>query len=120
LTTQAVVIKWWFDWAAISAALYRLHPEHGGMAFEVGFPSQQQRASMTEKHYRSVVKAISWRATGTVDTILISFLITGHASLALKIGFVELFTKIALYYVHERVWNKLSFGRVKAKEEYSI
>jgi uncharacterized membrane protein len=80
----------------------------------------EERSSMTEKHYRSVVKAISWRATGTVDTILISFLITGHASLALKIGFVELFTKIALYYVHERVWNKLSFGRVKAKEEYSI
>ena len=75
---------------------------------------------MTEKPYRSIVKAISWRATGTVDTILISFLVTGHAKMALSIGFVELFTKIALYYVHERVWNKLSFGRVKGKEEYNI
>jgi uncharacterized membrane protein len=75
---------------------------------------------MTEKHYRSIVKAISWRATGTVDTILISFLITGHAKWALSIGFVELFTKVFLYYVHERIWNKLSFGRVKGKEEYSI
>jgi uncharacterized membrane protein len=75
---------------------------------------------MTEQHYRSVVKAISWRATGTVDTILISFLITGQATWALKIGFVELFTKIFLYYVHERIWNKLSFGRVKDKGEYSI
>lgn len=75
---------------------------------------------MSEKHYRSVVKAISWRATGTVDTILISFIITGHATWALKIGFVELFTKIALYYVHERVWNKLTFGREKPKDDYTI
>ena len=75
---------------------------------------------MTEKPYRSVVKAISWRATGTVDTILISYLITGHAKFALSIGFVELFTKIFLYYVHERIWNKLSFGRVKEGGEYSI
>jgi len=75
---------------------------------------------MTEKHYRSVVKAISWRATGTADTILISFLITGHASWAIKIGFVELFTKIFLYYVHERIWNKLSFGRVKPRDDYAI
>jgi len=75
---------------------------------------------MTEKPYRSIVKAISWRATGTVDTIMISFLITGQPTWALKIGFVELFTKIALYYVHERIWNKLSFGRVKPKEDYTI
>ena len=75
-----------------------------------------------EKPYRSLVKAISWRVTGTCDTILISFLITGHAKMAISIGFVELFTKIALYYVHERVWNKLDFGRVKpaAKDNFDI
>lgn len=68
---------------------------------------------MADKHYRSLVKAVSWRATGTVDTILISFLVTGKVKLALSIGFIELFTKIGLYYVHERVWEKLSFGRLK-------
>ena len=73
-----------------------------------------------EKHYRSLVKAISWRATGTVDTILISWLITGQIKMALGIGFVEIFTKIFLYYVHERIWNRLSFGRVKAKEDFDI
>lgn len=73
-----------------------------------------------EKHYRSLVKALSWRVTGTMDTILISFLITGHAKWAISIGFVELFTKIFLYYVHERIWNKLSFGRVKGKEDFDI
>jgi uncharacterized membrane protein len=73
-----------------------------------------------EKHYRSLVKALSWRVTGTMDTILISFLITGQAKWAISIGFVELFTKIFLYYVHERIWNKLSFGRVKGKEDFDI
>lgn len=76
--------------------------------------------NMTEKPHRSFVKALSWRVTGTLDTILISFLITGHAAWALKIGLVELFTKIFLYYCHERIWNKLSFGRVKPAAEYDI
>jgi len=75
---------------------------------------------MTERHYRSVVKAISWRATGTVDTIIISFIITGQAKWALSIGFIELFTKVALYYVHERIWNRLSFGRIQPKPDYDI
>jgi len=67
----------------------------------------------TDKHYRSIVKAISWRLTGSVDTLIISFLITGKLKWALTISGVELFTKIGLYYVHERVWEKLSFGRIK-------
>lgn len=75
---------------------------------------------MPDKHYRSIVKAVSWRATGTVDTIIISWLITGKLAFALSIGFVELFTKIFLYYVHERVWEKISFGRAKAGEDYTI
>ena len=75
---------------------------------------------MKDKHYRSVVKAISWRATGTVDTVLISFLITGQIKLAMSIGFVELFTKILLYYLHERIWNRISFGREKLKKDYEI
>ena len=75
---------------------------------------------MKDKHYRSVVKAISWRATGTIDTIIISFLITGQIKLAMSIGFVELFTKILLYYLHERIWNRISFGREKLKKDYEI
>lgn len=75
---------------------------------------------MTEKPHRSVVKAISWRATGTLDTIVVSYLVTGKFTLALSIGFVELFTKIGLYYVHERVWNRISFGRVKPDKDYEI
>ncbi|HWI56211.1 MAG TPA: DUF2061 domain-containing protein [Bacillota bacterium] len=75
---------------------------------------------MADQHHRSLLKAISWRATGTVDTIVISFLITGRIKLAVSIGFVEVFTKIGLYYLHERLWNKIPLGRIKTKEDYTI
>ena len=73
-----------------------------------------------EKHSRSIVKAISWRVTGTIDTIVISWLITREIKFALSIGFVEVFTKILLYYLHERVWDRMSFGRVKGKADFDI
>ena len=75
---------------------------------------------MIEKHQRSLVKAVSWRVTGTIDTVLISWLITGQVKWALSIGFVELFTKIFLYYVHERIWVRLDYGRVKGKDDFNI
>jgi uncharacterized membrane protein len=77
-------------------------------------------ARMADKHYRSLIKAVSWRLTGSVDTLIISFLITGKLKWALTISGVELFTKIGLYYVHERVWDKLSFGRVKEPQKPSF
>ena len=67
--------------------------------------------STQESHLRSLVKGISWRATGTLDTIVIASLVTHDFSTALKIGAVEVFTKIALYYVHERVWQKIGWGK---------
>lgn len=74
---------------------------------------------MREGHGRSLVKAISWRATGTLDTIVVSYVVTGKLKLAFSIGFVELFTKIGLYYLHERAWNRITFGRTKP-DDYSI
>ena len=73
---------------------------------------------MTENHSRSFIKAVSWRVTGTIDTMIVSFLVTGRLRLAISIGFVEVFTKIGFYYLHERIWNKISLG--KAKEDYAI
>ena len=75
---------------------------------------------MADKHYRSLVKAVSWRLTGSVDTLVISFLITGKLKWALTISGVELFTKIDLYYFHERLWENLSFGRVKDAKKPSF
>ena len=75
----------------------------------------------SEKSYRSIVKAVSWRIIGTFDTVIISFLIVGNIKFAFSIGAVELFTKMSLYYLHERAWNKITFGKVVATPiEYEI
>ena len=68
---------------------------------------------MSEKSYRSVVKSISWRTIGTIDTMVISYFITGKLALALSIGGIEVFTKMLLYFFHERTWNRIQFGRIK-------
>jgi uncharacterized membrane protein len=73
-----------------------------------------------EHRYRSIVKSISWRITGSLDTFIVSFIITGKAGVALSISGVEVFTKIILFYFHERIWNKLNFGRKKVEPEYDI
>ena len=64
-----------------------------------------------ESQKRSLAKAVSWRITGSLDTFLISWLITGQPHLAAGITAVELATKISLYWLHERVWLKVKWGR---------
>ena len=66
---------------------------------------------MKEKHWRSGTKALSWRLVGTVDTIILSWIVTGKVGIAFSIGGLELFTKMSLYYMHERIWNKITIGR---------
>jgi len=65
---------------------------------------------MKVKKIRSIVKTISWRIVGTIDTMLLGWLITGSPLVGLKIGALELFTKFILYYFHERVWLRCKFG----------
>ena len=60
---------------------------------------------------RSFLKSLSWRVLGTLDTILISYIIIGNFSSALSIGGVELVTKMFLYVFHERLWVKIKWGR---------
>jgi len=59
------------------------------------------------------VKGATWRIIGTIDTVFLSFLFTGAIGKALRIGVIELFTKIFLFYIHERIWGRLSFGTVE-------
>lgn len=65
---------------------------------------------MSEQNRRSLAKAISWRITGTLDTFLISWLITGELALAGGIAATEVVTKIGLYWLHERAWNRVSWA----------
>jgi uncharacterized membrane protein len=63
---------------------------------------------------RSIIKAFSWRILGTLDTILLSYIITGEVSKAMTIGSIELISKFALYYFHERLWNRFKWGLNKS------
>ena len=64
-----------------------------------------------ETHTRSVLKAVSWRTLGTIDTFAISWFLTGKVAMAGSIAALELITKIAWYYLHERVWAAIRWGR---------
>ncbi|MCK4662504.1 MAG: DUF2061 domain-containing protein [Bacteroidales bacterium] len=64
-----------------------------------------------EKPIRSIVKTISWRIVGTIDTILISWFITDKVFIALTIGSIEIVTKMLLYFFHERSWNIIKWGK---------
>jgi uncharacterized membrane protein len=64
-----------------------------------------------ETHTRSVLKAVSWRTLGTLDTFAISWLMTGRAEIAGSIAGIEIITKVAWYYLHERLWAAIRWGR---------
>ncbi len=59
-----------------------------------------------DRPLKSLLKTISWRIVGTIDTITISFIITGEIKSALSIGSIEVVSKMILYYFHERLWSK--------------
>ena len=67
--------------------------------------------------WRSLVKAVSWRLVGSMDTFILSLLVTGNARYAISIASVEALTKIALYYIHERIWRQVAWGRLEASPE---
>jgi uncharacterized membrane protein len=61
-------------------------------------------SSLEDKPVKSALKAVTWRIVGTIDTMIISYIITGKITVALSIGSIEVFTKMILYYFHERLW----------------
>ena len=67
-------------------------------------------------HKRHILKTITWRIVGTIDTILLGWAISGDVSIGLTVGGFELFTKMILYYLHERIWYKSDFGVKKIKK----
>jgi len=64
-----------------------------------------------ENKKRSIIKTISWRILATLTTMSIVYLFTGKLILALSVGGIEAIAKIILYFVHERTWNKINYGR---------
>lgn len=72
-----------------------------------------------ESHYRSIFKAITWRAGGTIVTFAVAWILTDNVSLSAGIGIVDTLIKIGAYYIHERLWNRVKFGKLK-RPEYEI
>jgi len=65
-------------------------------------------------HTRAIAKGASWRALATLDTFMLSWLITGHLGKAGAIASFETVTKIARFYVHEQIWARVPWGRAEA------
>ncbi|QCW98789.1 DUF2061 domain-containing protein [Aggregatimonas sangjinii] len=68
------------------------------------------KINVRESRKRHIIKTISWRIIGTLDTVMLSWLISGNPLTGLKIGVLEVITKMLLYYLHERTWYKINFG----------
>ena len=65
---------------------------------------------------RHIAKTISWRIIGTLDTMILSAIVTGSWTIGLTIGGIEVLTKMILYFLHERAWYRFSkFGLTSKK-----
>ena len=69
-----------------------------------------------ESHFRSIMKALSWRLCATTITFFVSWALTGELTLAVEIGLIDSLLKLGAYYSHERLWIKVGFGKLKAPE----
>ena len=70
-----------------------------------------EEAKASEEPLRSVLKALSWRCIGTIDTLLVAYFLTGEIRLATSIASVDFITKLVLYFFHERIWNTIKWGK---------
>jgi len=73
-----------------------------------------------DKPIKSFMKSVSWRVVGTIDTMIISYVITGELTLAVSIGSAEVITKTVLYYFHERLWahiHRIKLNVLKRSDE---
>ncbi|MBZ0326142.1 MAG: DUF2061 domain-containing protein [Altibacter sp.] len=87
--------------------LYFLHER---MWFKINL---SKNGILRESKKRHLAKTFTWRGLGTLDTMIISWIITGNPFTGLKIGLAELITKMILYYIHERVWYRRDYGLKK-------
>ncbi len=66
---------------------------------------------MEETRKRSILKAVIWRVLATLTTMMVVFVFTGNIILSIEVGFVEAVAKMIIYYLHERGWDKIGWGR---------
>ena len=69
-----------------------------------------------DSHWRSLIKAVTWRAMGTIVTFCVAWVATGEVVFAAKIGLADTLLKIGVFYAYERVWDRISYGRSRPPE----
>ena len=120
-TSDTVFLSWFFT-GSITAALsigalelatktflYYVHERAWARAVRIW----RRRGSQKVLRKTSVGKALTWQVLASADTTFLAWLVTGNIIAAVSIGGVEIFTKLFFYYTHERVWSKVSWGRIK-------
>ncbi len=71
---------------------------------------------MMESNTRSLAKAVSYRVLGSTGTVMVFFILSGNIKLSLGAGAIDSLLKISLYFLHERMWNHIPYGRPKPPE----
>lgn len=78
------------------------------------------RSKIKNSNKRHIFKTLSWRFVGTLDTITISWIITGNLFAGVKIGFVETISKMILYFCHEKLWYRINFGLDRRNNRFNF
>jgi uncharacterized membrane protein len=80
-------------------------------ASPIGAFAQKWLGSASDTSLRSLIKAVSWRIIGSVDTTVLALLFTRNLTISIAIGGTEILTKVVLFYLHERLWTRIAFGK---------
>lgn len=68
------------------------------------------KSNFVNPNIRHILKTFSWRIVGTIDTVIIAWIILGNYLIGFQVGLIELFTKIFFYYIHEKIWYRVDYG----------
>ncbi len=79
----------------------------------------KEKMAIMESHLRTIAKSLTWRFTALTITTVTALIVLGNAKEAMAIGIIDTMIKLVVYYGHERIWIKISFGR-KITPEYEI
>jgi adenylylsulfate kinase len=71
---------------------------------------------MQDAHIRSVMKGVTWRIVASLTTMVLVFYFTGDLVITAEVGVLEMVTKYAFYYLHERAWNATTWGKVLVEQ----
>ncbi|MAU36659.1 MAG: hypothetical protein CMD14_04740 [Flavobacteriales bacterium] len=113
--TSSFKIGGWIAFTEIvtKTLLYYLH-ERTWYAYRWNFKTEKHKKTGNKK--RHIIKTVTWRIIGTLDTLILAWIFTGDALTGVKIITAELITKMVLYYLHERAWYASNWGIVKLKK----